>query len=56
MTSRELLALQGFKKEHADILLKNGITKEQIGRLSGNSITVNVLEAIFKNLLHTYLK
>ncbi|MFS0657482.1 DNA (cytosine-5-)-methyltransferase [Niallia alba] len=51
MTSRELLSLQGFKKEHADKLLKNGITKEQIGKLSGNSITVDVLEGIFKELL-----
>jgi DNA-cytosine methyltransferase len=52
MTSRELLALQGFKKEYADLLLKNGITKEQIGKLSGNSITVNVLEEIFKKLFN----
>jgi DNA (cytosine-5)-methyltransferase 1 len=51
MTSRELLALQGFKKEYADKLLANGITKEQIGKLSGNSITVDVLEHIFRNLL-----
>ncbi|WP_299831720.1 DNA (cytosine-5-)-methyltransferase [uncultured Metabacillus sp.] len=53
MTSRELLSLQGFKKSYADKLLQNGITKEQIGKLSGNSITVDVLEHIFKNLLHT---
>jgi DNA-cytosine methyltransferase len=51
MTSRELLALQGFDKSDADILLANGITKEQIGKMSGNSITVDVLEAIFRNLL-----
>ncbi|TCJ00025.1 DNA cytosine methyltransferase, partial [Cytobacillus praedii] len=51
MTSRELLALQGFKKEYADKLLENGITKEQIGKLSGNSITVDVLEYIFRSLL-----
>lgn len=51
MTSRELLALQGFKKSYADKLLQNGITKEQIGKLSGNSITVDVLEHIFENLL-----
>lgn len=50
MTSRELLALQGFDKADADILLANGIPKEQIGKMSGNSITVNVLEAIFRNL------
>lgn len=55
MTSRELLSLQGFKKSYADKLLLNGITKEQIGKLSGNSITVNVLVHVFKNLLHNEL-
>jgi DNA-cytosine methyltransferase len=50
MTSRELLSLQGFKKEYADKLLENGMTKEQIGVLSGNSITVDVLEHIYLEL------
>jgi DNA (cytosine-5)-methyltransferase 1 len=50
MTSRELLALQGFKKEYADKLLADGIPKEKIGKLSGNSITVTVLEHIFNSL------
>ena len=50
MTPGELLSLQGFKKEYGKLLMENGFTKEQIGKLSGNSITVNVLEAIFKKL------
>nr|WP_180272941.1 DNA (cytosine-5-)-methyltransferase [Bacillus pumilus] len=56
MTSRELLALQGFKKKYAEALLNEGFTKEQIGKFSGNSITVDVLERIFEKLLHTGIK
>ncbi|MGA4713072.1 DNA (cytosine-5-)-methyltransferase [Bacillus safensis] len=56
MTSRELFALQGFKKKHADTLLNEGFTKEQIGKFSGNSITVDVLEYLFKELLHNEIK
>ncbi len=55
MTSRELFALQGFKKEQAQRCLDNGITKEQLGYVTGNSIAVPVLESIFKNLT-LYLK
>jgi DNA (cytosine-5)-methyltransferase 1 len=51
MTSRELLSLQGFKREYGDLLLENGFTKEKIGKMSGNSVTVDVLYYIFKNLL-----
>lgn len=54
MTPGELLSLQGFKKEYGKLLLENGITKEQIGYMSGNSITVNVLEAIFEELIKQY--
>jgi DNA (cytosine-5)-methyltransferase 1 len=50
MTPRELLSLQGFKREYGDLLLSKGITKEQIGKMSGNSVTVDVLKYIFKNL------
>ena len=56
MTSRELLSLQGFKKEYANLLLANGITKEQIGKLSGNSITVDVLMHIYKSLFSSLLE
>jgi len=50
MTSRELFALQGFKKEQADLLSQKGFKKEQLGKMSGNSITVDVLAHIYKNL------
>lgn len=54
MTPRELLSLQGFKNTYAKLLLDNGITKEQIGYMSGNSITTKVLEAIFTELIKQY--
>jgi site-specific DNA-cytosine methylase len=54
MTPSELLSLQGFKSEYGELLLSNGITKEQIGYMSGNSITVNVLTEIFKKLIEIY--
>jgi site-specific DNA-cytosine methylase len=56
MTPGELLSLQGFKKEYGQLLLNNGITKEKIGFMSGNSVTVSVLEYIFKNLIEKYSK
>lgn len=52
MTPGELLSLQGFKKEYGELLLKNGLTKEKIGKMSGNSVTVDVLYYIFKNLFN----
>ena len=54
MTPGELLSLQGFKNTYAKLLLDNGITKEQIGYMSGNSITTKVLEAIFTELIKQY--
>lgn len=54
MTPGELLSLQGFKNEYGKLLLDNGITKEQVGYMSGNSITVSVLEAIFNKLIEFY--
>ena len=54
MTPGELLSLQGFKSEYGKLLLNNGITKEQVGFMSGNSITVAVLEAIFNQLIKIY--
>lgn len=51
MTPNELLSLQGFNKEYGNLLLNNGFTKEKIGKMSGNSVTVDVLYYIFKGLL-----
>jgi len=54
MTPGELLSLQGFKNEYGKLLLDNGITKEQVGYMSGNTITVAVLEHIFNKLIEMY--
>ncbi|HBG5344015.1 TPA: DNA (cytosine-5-)-methyltransferase [Clostridioides difficile] len=50
LTDSEMMAFQGFKKEYGLLLRNNGITTKQIGHMCGNSITVNVLENIFKKL------
>lgn len=46
----ELFTLMGFTKEDAKKLKNYGISKTQIIKQAGNSIVVNVLEEIFKNL------
>ena len=50
LTGRERFKLQGFNPDYVDILIENGLTKGLIDKVSGNTITVNVLEEIFKNL------
>ena len=50
LTEGEMLALQGFKKEYASVLRNEGITTSKVGYMCGNSITVTVLEHIFKEL------
>ena len=50
LTDSEMFAFQGFKKEYGKLLRDNGITTSQIGFMCGNSITVPVLEEVFKNL------
>lgn len=54
MTPTELLALQGFDRSYGELLLKSGISKEKCGFMSGNSITVDVLREIFKQLVLFY--
>lgn len=49
LTARECFRLMGVKDEQFDRL--NGISNSQLYKLAGNSIVVDVLEAIFKNLL-----
>ena len=51
LTDGEFFVFQGFKREYGKLLRDNGITTSQIGYMLGNSITVNVLEFILKNLL-----
>ena len=40
----------GFDDNDVDILIENGISNTQLYKQAGNSIVVNVLEAIFENL------
>lgn len=49
LTPRECWRLMGVKDEQFDRL--HGISNSQLYKLAGNSIVVDVLEAIFKNLL-----
>lgn len=48
LTARECWRLMGVKDEQFDRL--HGISNSQLYKLAGNSIVVNVLEAIFRNL------
>lgn len=50
LTSEELMRFQGFEPEDAEILKRNGYTKEEIGKLVGNSITVPVIKAVIEQL------
>lgn len=59
LTPRECFLLMGFEEKDYDILLKNQIatygdhllfTNERLYKLAGNSIVVNVLEEIFKQV------
>ena len=49
LTARECFRLMGVKDEQFNRL--HGISNSQLYKLAGNSIVVDVLEAIFKNLL-----
>lgn len=51
LSQRERFKLQGFNPDYVDLLLGNGISKGLIDKMSGNSITVNVVESIIKELL-----
>jgi len=50
LTDSEYFALQGFKREYGPLLKENGFSTNQIGFMLGNSITVNVVQAILKNI------
>ncbi len=51
LTSNELMKFQGFPEKSGDLLRENGISINQIGKLVGNSITVDVVKAIFKQFV-----
>ena len=54
LTPKECFRLMGFDDEDCDILSENKISNTQIYKMAGNSIVVQVLEHIFKNLLERY--
>lgn len=56
LTSEELMRFQGFRPEDAKILWENGYSRGDIGKLVGNSITVNVMEAIFRQFVFALRK
>lgn len=51
LTERECFKIQGFNPDYVDILKENGITKNQLYSMIGNSISSTVFRDILKNLL-----
>lgn len=51
LTPKECFRLMGFDDRDIDVCIENGISNTQLYKMAGNSIVVNVLEGIFKNLL-----
>lgn len=51
LTPKECFRLMGFEDKDVDILVENGISNTQLYKMAGNSIVVNVLEALFRSLL-----
>lgn len=56
ITPLECWRLMGFTDEDFYKAKVAGISEPQLYKQAGNSIVVNVVQEIFKNLLHTYLK
>ena len=50
LTPKECFRLMGFDDRDIDVLIENGISNTQLYKMAGNSIVVDVLEAIFANL------
>lgn len=55
LTPLECWRLQAFDEEDFEKALSVGISNSQLYKQAGNSITVTVLESIFKELIHTYV-
>ncbi|WOO86491.1 DNA (cytosine-5-)-methyltransferase [Mollicutes bacterium LVI A0039] len=51
LTNRETFLLMGFKEEQIERLFEENLSSEKLYRQAGNSIVVNILEAIFKGLI-----
>lgn len=50
LTERECFRLMGLLENEIDTLMNSGISRTRLYQLAGNSIVVNVLEAIFRKL------
>lgn len=50
LSSEELMLFQGFEEKDATLLRENGFSKNMVGKMVGNSITVNVMQAILESL------
>ena len=50
LTPRECFRLMGMREDDIDKIQATGISNTQQYKMAGNSIVVDVLEAIFKNL------
>lgn len=55
LTEKECLKLMGFDDEDYEKIKSIGISRSQIYKQAGNSIVVNVLEAIFKELFKEHI-
>ncbi len=53
LTPRECYRLQGVREEQIDILLNAGISDSQSYKLAGNSICVDCMVGIFRNMFTT---
>lgn len=51
MNADEYLVFQGFRMGLGSELLKNGFTTSQIGFMSGNSLSVNIMKKLIINIL-----
>lgn len=56
-TPKECFRLMGFEDKDVDMLIENKLSKTQLYKMAGNSIVVDVLEAIFQKIFdRDYLK
>lgn len=53
LTPRECFRLQGVPEDKIDIMLNAGISDSQLYKLAGNSICVDCMVGVFRNLFTT---
>lgn len=51
LTPKECFRLMGFDDRDVDVLVSNGISNSQLYKMAGNSIVVDVLVALLRNVL-----